>query len=223
MTVADFARFLAAQDGDRPLSRASVATLTSPSRLANGELAGEVFQWSRYGLGVGLDEILGEPATLHSGHSGVGFVRFPAPQALGGRVHEPRASGGERPGRSGDRRRRTPRAGARARGATSRTRPRSVARRPHARATMRTFFAGAPDLARYRAGLTIPVWEGAPGLAGRAPRLGELASFELLRDAPVDGERSLLFRARHATGTIYWRVSLDARGEQITRLVWWHL
>ena len=77
MTAADFARFLAAQDGERALSRAGVTSLTTPSRLADGTPASEAFQWSRYGLGVGLDEILGEPATLHSGHSGVGFVRFP--------------------------------------------------------------------------------------------------------------------------------------------------
>jgi CubicO group peptidase (beta-lactamase class C family) len=77
MNVADFARFLAAQDGGKVLSRSGVGELTTPSRLADGSLAGEIFQWSRYGLGVGLDDLLGEPATLHSGHSGVGFARFP--------------------------------------------------------------------------------------------------------------------------------------------------
>ena len=47
--------------------------------------------------------------------------------------------------------------------------------------------------------------------------------FERVRDAPLAGERSLLFRARHVRGTVYWRVNLDARGEQITRVVWWHV
>ena len=78
MTAADFARWLAALDAGRPLTAASVAAMTEPARLADGAFAGEIFQWSRYGLGVGLDEFAGEPVVLHSGHSGVGFVRFPA-------------------------------------------------------------------------------------------------------------------------------------------------
>ncbi len=130
MTVADFARFLAAQDGERLLSRGGVAELTTPSRLADGSAAGEIFQWSRYGLGVGLDDLLGEPVTLHSGHSGVGFVRLPRRRLYDGRVHQPRASGRERPGRPRDRRRGTARAGARSGGA----RAPSTAARPRSRA-----------------------------------------------------------------------------------------
>ena len=65
--------------------------------------------------------------------------------------------------------------------------------------------------------------EAATGLTGRAERWGALAAFELVRDEPVDGERSLLFRARHANATVYFRFSLDAAGAKITRAVWWHV
>lgn len=229
MTVADFARFLAAQDGERVLSRAGVTTLTTPSRLADGSPAGEIFQWSRYGLGVGLDDLLGEPVTLHSGHSGVGFVRFPLRRlsvvvftdlehaagsdpvglAIGvaGLLHPELDLGRLAPG--------TPLP---AKSATS-----DAALVARLRADYESFLSGRPELERYAPALTLPVWEGAPGLAGRLPRLGALASFDLLRDDTLDGERTLLCRARHARGTIYWRASLDAAGARITRLVWWHV
>ncbi len=222
MTASDFARFLAAQDGRGPLSPASVAALTTPALLADGSPASEVFQWSRYGLGVGLDEVLGEPAALHTGHSGVGFVRFPRrrlsvvvftnlehPQgsdplglAIGvAGLLEPALSLAALPGVPG--------------GAAA-----LVAR---LRAAYEDFLGGAPDLARYAPSLRLAAWEGAAGLAGRLPRLGALQSFDLVRDETIDGARSLLFRARHANGTIYWRASLDERGEQVTRLAWWHV
>lgn len=222
MTVADFARLLAAQDSGRMLARASVATLTTPVRLADNNPASEVFQWSRYGLGVGLDEVLGESVALHSGHSGVGFVRLPDrnlsvvvftnlehPQgsdpvglALGvAGLLEPAVSLADLPAISG-------------------ADPSLVAR---LRAAYEDFGTGSPDLSRYAPSLRLPTWEGAPGLAGRLPRLGSLSSFELVRDQALDGARTLLFRARHVDGTIYWRVSLEQEGERISRLVWWHL
>lgn len=222
MTASDFARFLAAQDGDRPLSRSSIATLTSPAILADGTPASEAFQWSRYGLGVGLDEILGEPATLHSGHSGVGFVRFPkrglsvvvftnlehpagsdpVGLALGvAGLLEPALALAALPAIVGDD-------------------PALLAR---LRADYESFLTGKPDLSRYVPALRVAVWEGAPGLAGRRPRLGELRRFELVSAAPVEGASSLLARAVHEHGTIYWRASFDARAEKITSVVWWHV
>jgi CubicO group peptidase (beta-lactamase class C family) len=229
MTVADFARFLAAQDGERVLSRAGVTTLTTPARLADGTPAGEIFQWSRYGLGVGLDDLLGEPVTLHSGHSGVGFARFPGRRlsiVVFTNLEHPAGSDpvGLAIGVAGqlhaelDLPRLVPR-----------TQPPATTAEPDAalvtrlRADYELFLSGRPDFERYTPALTLPVWEGAPGLAGRLPRLGALASFDLLRDDALDGERTLLCRARHAHGTIYWRASLDAAGERIARLVWWHV
>ncbi len=225
MTVSDFARFLAAQDGDRTLSRASLAALTAPASLADGTPAGEIFQWSRYGLGVGLDDLLGEPVTLHSGHSGVGFVRFP-----GRRLSVVVFTNLEHPAGSDPVGLAIGVAGLLEPGLALPALPALPALLPAERALdtrLRTeyesFLSGKPDLARYAPALAIPVWEGAPGLAGRRPRLGDLQSFDRVRDAPLDGERSLLFRARHVRGTIYWRVSFDPRGEQITRVVWWHV
>jgi hypothetical protein len=65
-------------------------------------------------------------------------------------------------------------------------------------------------------------WEASPGLAGRARRWGALASFELVRAAPVEGESARLYRAVHAGATVYVRFSLDAGG-RISRAVWWHV
>ena len=90
------------------------------------------------------------------------------------------------------------------------------------RADYEALLAGAPDLSRYAARYRATAWEGAGGLAGRFQRLGELQAFDLLRDATLDGERALLFRARHANGAIYIRFSLDPGGA-ISRAVWWHV
>ena len=231
MNVADFARFLAAQDGGKVLSRSGVGELTTPSRLADGSLAGEIFQWSRYGLGVGLDDLLGEPATLHSGHSGVGFARFPQKRlsvVVFTNLEHPAGSDpvGLAIGVAGLLQRELDLA---ALAPIAPIAPIAPVARPDAallarlRAEYESFLGGRPDLEHYASALALPVWEGAPGLAGRLPRLGELAAFDLLLDSPLDGERTLLCRARHARGTIYWRVSLDAGGDRITRVVWWHV
>jgi len=219
MTAADFARWLAALDTGRPLSAASVAAMTAPVRLAGGEAAGELFQWSRYGWGVGLDDFLGEPVVLHSGHSGVGFVRFPARRlAVVVFTNLEHPAGSDPVGL--------------ALGIAGLVAPElSLATLPAAaddatsaatRAVYELLLAGTPDLASYAPAYRAIAWEGAGGLAGRAPRLGTLASFELVRAATLDGERSALCRAIHARGTLYVRFSFDEAGK-ITRLVWWHV
>jgi CubicO group peptidase (beta-lactamase class C family) len=218
MTVADFARWLAALDRGRPLAAASVAAMTTPVVLADGWPGGELFQWSRYGLGVGLDDFRGEPVVLHSGHSGVGFVRFPARRlavvvftnlehpagsdpvglALGvaGRLEPALAL----PGRAAP--------------------PPAAA--PALEAEYRGLLAGVPALDRYAPRQREVAWAGAGGLAGRAPRLGALERFEFLEAREVDGEPTRLYRATHARGRILLRFSLDGSGA-ITRLVWWHV
>ncbi|MEZ5312412.1 MAG: serine hydrolase domain-containing protein [Thermoanaerobaculia bacterium] len=221
MTAADFARFLASQDGDRPLSRPSVATLTTPIRLENGLPAGEVFQWSRYGLGVGLDDFLGHRATLHSGHSGVGFLRLPDQRlsiVVFTNLEHPAGSDpvGLAMGVAG---RLDPRLDLDRLSGPASVDPGLVSR---LRAAYVAFLDGAPDRSRYTAPLAALAWEGAAGLAGRSVRLGALGSFEPVADGTLDGERTLLFRARHARGTIYWRVGLDPSDERISRVVWWH-
>lgn len=219
MTVADFGRWLAGLDRGRPLSAASVAAMTAPVLLADGSAAGELFQWSRYGLGVGLDDFLGEPVVLHSGHSGVGFVRFPARRlsvAVFTNLEHPAGSDpvGLALGVAGLL---EPALALAARAASP-----PPAEAAALEAEYRRLLAGAPDLERYAAGLRAAAWAGAGGLAGRAPRLGELARFEFLDERPLDGERALLFRAAHARGRLYLRFSLDAAG-RISRLVWWHV
>ena len=224
MTVADFARFVAAQDGERVLSPAGVTTLTTPARLFDGSPAGEIFQWSRYGLGVGLDDLLGEPVTLHSGHSGVGFVRFPRRHlTVVVFTNLEHAAGSDPVGLAIGVAGLLDPAFSLAALAALPGAGTDSALRARLRADYEAFLTGRPDLERYAPAIALPVWEGAPGLAGRIPRLGALQQFEVLRDGPLDGERTLLCRAQHARGTIYWRASLDATGERITRLVWWHV
>ena len=220
MTAADFARFLAAQDGMRPLSAKSVKTLTTPVTLDGGVPAGELFQWSRYGLGVGLDEILGERVTLHSGHSGVGFVRFPERRlsiVVFTNLEHPVGSDpvGLAIGVAGLLE------AALSLAALPESTPLAADLLVRLRADYEQLLSGATDRARYTGALALAAWEGASGLAGRAPRLGPLQEFRPVREETIDGARTLLFRARHERGTIYWRVSLDNAGK-IGRAVWWH-
>jgi CubicO group peptidase (beta-lactamase class C family) len=223
MTVADFARFLAALDAGRPLSPASVAAMTTPARLADGALAVELFQWSRYGLGVGLDDFLGEPVVLHSGHSGVGFVRFP-----GRRLAVAVFTNLEHPAGSDPVGLALGVAGlvepALALASLAPLLPPAAPDAPEIaalRAAYEELLAGRPALDRAAPGFRTAAFDGAGGLAGRAPRWGALRSFEPLGAAPLDGLRSLLLRARHERATVYLRFSLDAAG-RIARLVWWH-
>jgi len=221
MTAADFARWLAALDTGRPLSAASAAEMTTPAHLESGAPAGELFQWSRYGLGVGLDRFAGEPVVLHSGHSGVGFARFPARRlAVVVFTNLEHPAGSDPVGL--------------ALGVAGRIdpalalpeRPRGAAAPADRVAAMRALYdgllAGSVDLDRVTPALRTIAWEGAGGLAGRAPRLGALVAFDLMEERAVDGESSWLARAVHAHGTIWMRASFDASG-RVTRAVWWHV
>jgi len=221
MTVGDFARWLAALDrGDGPLAATSVREMTSPVRLTDGAPGGEPFQWSRYGLGVGLDDFLGRRLVAHSGHSGVGFARFPDQRfavVVFTNLEHPTGSDpvGLALGIAG----------------LSRTELSLAALAPRLgdeatlgslRETYRQLLAGAPELERFSPALRTSVFEGSPGLAGRSARLGGLLGFELVDDRELDGARTLLVRARHERATIYLRFSLDD-DDRISRLVWWHL
>ncbi len=221
MTVGDFARWLGALDRGRPLTLASVAAMATPVRLADGEPAGELFQWSRYGLGVGLDDYLGEPVVLHSGHSGVGFVRFPRRRlaiAVFTNLEHPAGSDpvGLALGIAGLLESKLslltlePKA------------PADLELAARLESDYEALAAGHPDLERYVPRLRTLAWEGSGGLAGRLPRLGALERFELLRESELDGERTLLLRASHEHGRIYVRFSLDPE-RRISRLVWWHV
>ena len=221
MPVGDFARWLIMLDGHGALSEASVRRMWTPTVLADGSPAREVYSFSGYGLGTGLDDLLGEPVVLHTGHSGVAYVKFPRldlgvvvftnlehPKgsdpagmaiAIAGMI-EPRLSlanlvaprSGEPPAARG------------------------------LRHDYELFLAGTPDLQRYSAHMQPTIWQNRETFSGRSPRLGPLVAWQFLRAAPVDGEPSLLFRATHAHGAIYVRFSLDPTG-RISRLVWWHL
>ena len=221
MTIGDFARWLILLDGHGPLGAASVQRMWTQALLADGSPAREVYSFSGYGLGFGLDDVLGERVILHTGHSGVAWVKFPAldlgvvvftnlehPQgsdpaglaiAVAGML-EPKLSlrtlvapqGGEPPTAKG------------------------------LRKDYEQFLAGTPDLQHYTSGMQPTMWASRNTFTGRLPRLGPLLGWQFLRAAPVDGEPSLLFRATHAHGEIYVRYSLDHDG-RISRLVWWHL
>ena len=78
MTIGDFARWVIMLDGHGPLSAASVQRMSTQTLLADGTPAREVYSFSGYGLGTGLDDVLGERVLLHTGHSGVAWVKFPA-------------------------------------------------------------------------------------------------------------------------------------------------
>lgn len=218
MTVADFARWLAALDAGRPLTAQSVAAMTTPVRLADGAAGGELFQWSRYGLGVGLDDYRGEPVVLHSGHSGVGFVRFPARRlAVAVFTNLEHPAGSDPVGLA---------LGIAGLVEPALAPPAPATEVPAERAALeaeyRRLLAGAPELDRYAPAYREIAWAGVGGLAGRAPRLGALERFDFLEAREVDGERALLFRAAHARGRMLLRFSLDGAGA-ITRLVWWHV
>lgn len=219
MTAADFARWLAALDAGRPLSAASVAAMSTPARLASGAPAGELFQWSRYGLGVGLDQFAGQPVVLHSGHSGVGFARFPARRlsiVVFTNLEHPTGSDpvGLALGVAG---RLEP-----ALALPAVPTPAPAERVVALRTLYESLLAGSIDLDRVAPSLRTTAWEGAGGLAGRVPRLGALGRFELIEERAIDGEPSWLARATHVHGTIWLRASFDAGG-RVTRLVWWHL
>ncbi len=221
MTVADFARWIMALDGRPPFTPKTVAAQTTPSVLADGTPVAEVFSWTRYGLGIGLEDILGERVITHSGHSGVGFVKLPE-RGLGVVVFTNLAnSAGSDPvglalGVAGMLEGRV----------ALRDLPRARAPDGELAARLQRDYellaAGTPDLSRYAGGIRATVWANADDFAGRIHHLGALKSFEFLREQRLDGERSFWFRARYADATFYVRYSLDSEG-LIGRLGWWHL
>lgn len=219
MTVADFARWLIMLDGHGPLSAASVQRMWTQSRLTDGSPAREVYSFSGYGLGSGLDDVLGERAILHTGHSGVAYVKFPALDlAVVVFTNLEHPMGSDPAGL--------------ALGVAGLLEPKvslqalAPARAPAAATQLKRdyelFIAGTPDLARYAVGLRPTLWAVRDTFSGRLPRLGPLVGWQFLRAAPVDGEPSLLFRASHEHGDVYVRFSTDRDG-RVTRLVWWHL
>lgn len=228
MTVSDFARFLAAQDRLEPgrgLSSSSLVQLTSEVRLGGGiragEATGELFQWSRYGLGVGLDEILGEPVTLHSGHSGVGFVRFPKRRlAVVVFTNLEHPVGSDPVGLA------IGIAGLLEPSLSLRALPVAAEGSPSASELQADFDAligSRPfQMERFAPGFQAAAWEGGTGLAGRIARLGKRTGFEVIGREILDGRRAALCRVSYAQGQIVLRLSYDADG-RISRAVWWHL
>ena len=221
MTVADFARWVIMLDGHGPLSEASIKTLWTPATLADGSPAREVYSFSGYGLGFGLDEVLGQRVILHTGHSGVAYVKFPALDlavVVFTNLEHPRGSdpAGLALGV----------AGLLEPSVSLRTIPASRSGEPPAAHQLRqayeVFLAGEPDLSGYSPQLQATVWSNRDTFQDRLPRLGPLVSWAFLRESVVDGEPAFLFRAEHTHGEIYLRFSLDPQG-RISRLVWWHL
>jgi CubicO group peptidase (beta-lactamase class C family) len=215
MTIGDFARWLVALGDDRVLSRASREAMWTPARLAEGrgdsEAWREVWQWQRYGLGFGLDEIAGRRIVTHSGSSGVGFVYLPD-ERFGAAVFTNLAhsSGSDPIGL--------------ALGVAGRLRPElDLAARPpvadpdparsaRLRAVYESLLRGEPDLAAFAPGERAAAWEGAGSLSGRAGRLGELAGLVYLGEDPSSEGARLVYRADHERGRVVLRVAFDDAG-----------
>jgi CubicO group peptidase (beta-lactamase class C family) len=220
MTIGDFARWVIMLDGHGPLSAASVQRMCTQTLLSDGTPAREVYSFSGYGLGTGLDDVLGERVILHTGHSGVAWVKFPALDlgvVVFTNLEHPRASdpAGMALAIAGML---EPRLSLTALVAAKSEPPGARGLRQDYEA----FLAGKPDLQRYTLHMQPTMWANRDAFAGRLPRLGPLQSWQFLRAAPVEGEPTLLFRATHAHGDIFLRYSLDPAG-RISRLVWWHL
>jgi CubicO group peptidase (beta-lactamase class C family) len=221
MTARDFASWLLALDGDTPLGPASRAAMWTPLRLADGSSWSEVWQWRRYGLGFGLDEVFGHRVALHSGSSGVGVLKFldhglsivvltnlahssgsdPLGLALGvAGLLWPEVDWLERP-------------------PAPDPEPRTTAAH---HAEYRNLLADRPALESYAAASRLAAFEGAPALAGRASRWGTLASFTFLGESRAGDERLRRYRAEHASARIFLTVALDTSG-RILSLQWAHI
>ncbi len=221
MTVGDFARWLIMLDGHGPLGEASVRTLWTPATLADGSPAREIYSFSGYGLGFGLDEVLGQRVILHTGHSGVAYVKFPALDlAIVVFTNLEHPKGSDPAGLA------LGVAGLLEPSVSLRTIAPPRSGEPPAARTLRRayedFLAGTPDLSAYSQQLQATMWSNRDTFHDRLPRLGPLVSWAFLRESVVDGEPAFLFRAEHAHGQVYARFSLDPRG-RISRLVWWHV
>ncbi len=221
MTVGDFARWLMALDGRPPLSPKIVAAMSTPARLRDGTPAGEVFSWTRYGLGLGIEDILGERILVHSGHSGVGFVKLPERGlAVVVFTNLANSAGSDAVGLA------LGVAGLLEGRVALRDLPAAPAPDQVLSARLQSdyehYAAGTPDPKRYAPGIRATVLTNTADFSGRTHNLGTLKAFEFLREQRLDDERALWFRARYADATFYVRFSTSRDG-LITRLGWWHL
>jgi CubicO group peptidase (beta-lactamase class C family) len=221
MTVSDFARWLILLDGHGALGKASVDRAWTQTLLADGTPAREVYSFSGYGLGFGLDDVLGQRVVVHTGHSGVAYVKFPALDlsvVVFTNLEHPQGSdpAGLALGV----------AGLLEPAVSLRALAPADAREPKAsrglRQAYQDFLGGKPQLDAYAEPLRLTMWRVRDTFDGRLPRLGQLKNWNFLRQSMVDGETALLYRATHEHGQVYVRYSLDKQG-RITRLVWWHL
>ena len=219
MTVADFARWLATLDRGRPLTAASVAAMTAPRRLADGGFGWRAVPVEPLRAGrrarrrFSASRSSSTPATAASASCASRGRKLAV--AVFTNLEHPAGSDpvGLALGVAG----RLEPALASPRGGRYRRRPRSPSSRP--RTTSPRRFAGARALRRAAA---EAAWEGAAGLAGRAPRLGEAR-------APTSSAS-----ARSKASGRSWRgpstsaarstcVPRSTRRAKIARLVWWHV
>lgn len=219
MTARDFARWLVALGGERPLSRASRDAMWTPVHLADARPNDESWQWRRYGLGFGLDEWGGRRVVTHSGSSGAGFVYLPEERrgviVLTNLSH---TSGSDPIGLAW--------------GVIGRLWPELALPEqeradpdPALTAALRAEYerqlAGGPDLERWAARSRLGGWEGAGTLAGRGRRLGELRAVRFAGEERVAGEARRFLLAEHARGRMLLRFALDGEG-RIVALTWLH-
>ena len=220
MTARDFARWLVALGGERPLTAPSREAIWTPVPLADGRPNDESWQWRRYGLGFGLDERGGRRVVTHSGSSGVGFVYLPEERrgvvVLTNLTH---TSGSDPIGLAW--------------GVLGRLWPELALPEeeradpdPGLTAALRAEYerqlAGGPDLERWAARARLGAWEGAGALAGRGRRLGELRAVRFVGEERAAGETRRLLLAEHARGRLLLRFALDGEG-RLLALTWLHL
>lgn len=221
MTVGDFARWVITLAGRGPLSAASIARMTTPAILSDGTAAHEIYSFSGYGLGIGLDDLIGHTLWLHTGHSGVAWIRIPdldIAVVVFTNLEHPKGSDAAGLALAV--------AGLLEPSVSLRKLPALPGKLPAAAQPLRhdyeQFYGGGPDLRRYTHHARLTMWQNRDTFADRRPRIGALRDWQLLRHAPTDGQDSYLFRATHEHGEIYIRFSLDRDG-RIDRVVWWHL
>ena len=219
MTARDFARWLVALGGERPLSRASRDAMWTPVPLADARPNDESWQWRRYGLGFGIDEWGGRRVVTHSGSSGVGFVYLPdegrGVVVLTNLTH---ASGSDPIGLAWD-----------VLGLlwpelalpTAERADPDPAWTAALRAEYERLLAGSPRLESWAPRSRLSAWEGASGLAGRARRLGELRAVRFAGEERADGETRRHLIADHARGRLLLRFAVDGEG-RLVALTWQH-
>jgi D-alanyl-D-alanine carboxypeptidase len=221
MTIGDFASWLLSLGRSVPLSRHSLERMWTPTSLADGGLANEVFQWPRYGFGFGLDELAGERLVAHSGSSGVGYVYFPDSRFGVVVFTNLRHTSGSDPvglalAIAGllrpqlDLVHRSPRPS---------THPGRVEK---ARALYESMLDGKPSLELVALRERTAVAAGTGGLSARKARFGALETFVSLGEEDTAHGTCELFRARHARAHIVVRAAFDEAGN-IRLWTWSHL